>query len=442
MSENILVPVSIGEIIDKLSILYIKKECIMKNVNDQKIRDIDHEINQLEPIATKYITKYDNYWKCLMWVNKRIWDMNELRTTEKDRNIVKEMIVDIMIENDARFRIKSRLNYATNSNIKEHKSYNTKKTLIKVDKIDKHITGLITYLSIHCDTLYIKCNDNLIDRLESVKVDSNTIVIKESDIDPLVDKTYCDCSSISINMDELGFNYNKPIKYAIGGKLGDFIHHLYLVYHNYIVTGKKGIVYMKNTGFDKIDRTYNELYEIVSSQKYIEKFEQHNGQYVDIDCIYSNSPYLYKINWIDFMIKSYTKSTECSLGKWIELESSEEIKNKFCDKIVIHTRQRTITNFDWLNVVSSNKCTFITCDRNDYESFPYKDRVELYLCKDLQEIFEVIQSSKFFIGSQSSPLAIRCALHKSCLAELYPTDDIHYMGLEKYIPGFTYSRSY
>ena len=150
--SNIYCPISIGEIIDKITILQLKQQFIKDKT---KLVDISYELDLLNPLVESYIKKYNSHFKYLKWVNKEIWEQNELRTKINDKEIVKNMIVDIMIDNDARFRLKNRLNYLLDSAVKEHKSYNNKICILLIDDVKIDMTGLINYLSIHNDELNI-----------------------------------------------------------------------------------------------------------------------------------------------------------------------------------------------------------------------------------------------------------------------------------------------
>jgi hypothetical protein len=120
------IEVSNGEILDKFSILIIKRS----NINDDaKLDNIQKEIDQLENIVDELIrdkkifTKYVN----LAEVNKRLWDIeDEIRECERykdfgDRFI--ELARSVYITNDERAKIKKEINLLTNSGIVEEKSY-------------------------------------------------------------------------------------------------------------------------------------------------------------------------------------------------------------------------------------------------------------------------------------------------------------------------------
>ena len=120
------IEVSTGEILDKFSILVIKRS----NINDDaKLDNVQKEMDELRPIFNeltrdkKVFSKYVD----LAEVNKRLWDIeDEIRECERykdfgDRFI--ELARSVYITNDERAKIKKDINILTNSGIVEEKSY-------------------------------------------------------------------------------------------------------------------------------------------------------------------------------------------------------------------------------------------------------------------------------------------------------------------------------
>ena len=120
-------PVSIGELIDKISILLIKKN----NIKDQnKIVYIDKELLSLQKIlndAKLNSNKIDLYLKQLNDINAKLWDIEDrIRDFEKnnvfDKNFI-ELARSVYKNNDIRAKIKKNINKEFNSEIIEVKSY-------------------------------------------------------------------------------------------------------------------------------------------------------------------------------------------------------------------------------------------------------------------------------------------------------------------------------
>tara|TARA_B110000483_G_scaffold243596_1_gene334425 strand:+ start:7446 stop:7826 length:381 start_codon:yes stop_codon:yes gene_type:complete len=121
-----LVPVSNGELMDKYSILLIKKEFI----NDlTKTNYVNQEITYLLEYVNKIKTTYniDEVFNKLIEVNKKLWVIeDELRVKEKKQEFDKEFIElarSVYFTNDERAFLKKQINEDTDSNIFEVKSY-------------------------------------------------------------------------------------------------------------------------------------------------------------------------------------------------------------------------------------------------------------------------------------------------------------------------------
>ncbi len=125
--NKILVEVSIGELLDKISILEIKKN----NIKDaEKIKFINDEYvilkNQFEK-EVKIDEKLNNLFKSLKEINNKLWNIeNEKRLCEKNSDFGEKFIKvsrDIHFLNDERGKIKLEINNHTGSKIKEIKEY-------------------------------------------------------------------------------------------------------------------------------------------------------------------------------------------------------------------------------------------------------------------------------------------------------------------------------
>ena len=125
--NKILVEVSVGELLDKLSILEIKKDKIKDN---NKLKFISEEYvilkNQFEK-NVKIDNKLNNLFKSLKDINNKLWDIeNEKRLCEKNSDFGEKCIKtsrDIHFLNDKRGNIKLEINNDTGSKIKEIKEY-------------------------------------------------------------------------------------------------------------------------------------------------------------------------------------------------------------------------------------------------------------------------------------------------------------------------------
>ena len=128
-SKKILAEISAGELLDKLTILEIK---LYKIDNLEKKKVIREEIKALKEVADKLVDWNKNtditlLYSKLRTTNEKLWVIEDkIRIHEKDKNFDKEFIElarSVYINNDERFKIKSKINMLMDSNIKEIKEY-------------------------------------------------------------------------------------------------------------------------------------------------------------------------------------------------------------------------------------------------------------------------------------------------------------------------------
>jgi|TARA_Y100001970_G_scaffold278630_1_gene384600 hypothetical protein len=125
--NKILVEVSVGELLDKLSILEIKK---IRIKDPSKLNFINEEYDILKNQFEKNVkidNKLNDLFKELKDINNKLWDIeNEKRLCEKNSDFGDVFIKtsrDIHFLNDKRGNIKLEINNHTGSKIKEIKEY-------------------------------------------------------------------------------------------------------------------------------------------------------------------------------------------------------------------------------------------------------------------------------------------------------------------------------
>ena len=125
--NKILVEVSVGELLDKISILEIKKEKIKDSEKLKFIND-EHSIlkGQLEQ-NVKSDDKLNNLFQSLKEINAKLWVIeDDKRICEKNSDFAENFIKlsrDVHFLNDDRAKIKLEINNLTGSKIKEIKEY-------------------------------------------------------------------------------------------------------------------------------------------------------------------------------------------------------------------------------------------------------------------------------------------------------------------------------
>ena len=122
----IKIPVSVGEIIDKLSILHVKQ---LKISNEEKLEYVNKEFELLYNISSYYLNnqEIENLYHQLVEINKKLWDIEDkLRVIESENNFDStfiELARKVYFTNDERFRLKNEINLITSSEIREMKDY-------------------------------------------------------------------------------------------------------------------------------------------------------------------------------------------------------------------------------------------------------------------------------------------------------------------------------
>ena len=125
--NKIIVEVSIGELLDKISILEIKQEKIK---DPEKLKFINNEHSILEDQLRKNVKsddKLNNLYQSLKEINAKLWIIeDDKRQCEKDKDFGEKFIKlsrDVHFLNDDRAKIKLEINNHTGSSIKEIKEY-------------------------------------------------------------------------------------------------------------------------------------------------------------------------------------------------------------------------------------------------------------------------------------------------------------------------------
>ena len=119
------IEVSIGEIVDKLSILNIKKD----NITDEvKLENVNKEFIYLHEIVfTTLNVSHDDDYLSLLDINRKLWDIEDrLRDKERDKVFDTEFIElarSVYITNDKRAELKKEINLKYGSLFVEEKSY-------------------------------------------------------------------------------------------------------------------------------------------------------------------------------------------------------------------------------------------------------------------------------------------------------------------------------
>ena len=125
---EIQINISVGELIDKITILQIKKD---KITNLEKVEKVSYELELLENSLNSLKTGETGELKKLMndlkIINEKLWGIeDDIRLLEKNKKFESEFIElarSVYITNDERFEVKNKINKLFSSNVEEVKSY-------------------------------------------------------------------------------------------------------------------------------------------------------------------------------------------------------------------------------------------------------------------------------------------------------------------------------
>jgi hypothetical protein len=173
--DTIALPVSIGEAMDKLTILQIKRELIKDGRRD----DCEREYQLLYKSLATYVADYRFYYERLLEVNRILWaqqdelaaaaaaataaadekDEDKDKEKDKDKDLV-AISLSIYTENNRRYRIKKKINAVSSSRLVEQKSYAETRCLMAGhlglgDMI--LLSGAVRYLSTLYDQTDVLC---------------------------------------------------------------------------------------------------------------------------------------------------------------------------------------------------------------------------------------------------------------------------------------------
>lgn len=225
------------------------------------------------------------------------------------------------------------------------------------------------------------------------------------------------------------------LSYIAGGKLGDFLHMMWVPYRRWKETNCKSNVFITNDplfGGDRfhydLQRTFQDLAPIMRQQPYIARFEILTLANFDENHVNLNAwRGFITSHWIRNLSNVYAIPIPRQIDDWMRFERRSDESLKDC--VAIHRsvqKFRWNPNFPWQHIVENNKCIFITDSIEEYNAFPWKDKVTYMHVPTLVDRMNVIANCRFYVGNMSSPLASAVAIGKPCLAELNAVEGAMY----------------
>jgi len=228
------------------------------------------------------------------------------------------------------------------------------------------------------------------------------------------------------------------------GLMGDFINSLCACKNICLQNNDKANLFISD-GYHGdpfrygVKKAFEDTYDLISSQPYINKFEILPSNFSD--------PFINLNQWRKEVHQTY-KDTGGYNKCWSELLSQTfdypikeyrwlsvpPINDVTKERIVIHrSRQRHNHNFKSYFDTLEETPIFITTNVDEYTNFEFKDKSELLLVNTITEMAIAIRSSKLFIGNQSSPFTLASAMDVNRVCELDLVDaSPFYIGEEKY----------
>lgn len=196
---SIKIHVSLGEALDKLTILEIKKN----KIHDNRQNDIITEFNYLSKELKIYTQRHKYLYSILYKTNARIWDcMDIIRESNKPVSDIYEYVDETIVLNDSRYLIKKKINEVCNSFLKEQKGYNIRVlTIILNCDMDTIIilNGAIRYYSFFYDEVILLSISENIQRLKQMFNDDKFIIINNIDINEREKSMNGDCVTVNQN---------------------------------------------------------------------------------------------------------------------------------------------------------------------------------------------------------------------------------------------------
>jgi hypothetical protein len=255
---SIKLEVSIGEALDKLTILDIKKDKIA-DVNNKA--DVVKEYNYLYNELKEFITKNNYYYSILKKVNLEIWDLMDIIRTPIDKEkyyLLCDMTVNL---NDSRFLVKKKINALSESNLIEQKGYKKRCINIAINA-DNNIfilfVGAIRYYSLFYDEVFVYIKN--VQNYNNEFIDPYIHILPFTAIEPTIGSTVKSTvgSTVEPTVEPTVNVHNHD--YVIVSMTGENINIDKNITHTYFINKKK---------FDEISNNiYKETNDVLINQIY------------------------------------------------------------------------------------------------------------------------------------------------------------------------------
>ena len=173
---EITLPVSLGEALDKLTILDIK---LQKIKDAARHADVQKEYDVLMKSLKEYVETYTYHYRILKEVNLAIWEIQDVfHVADYKNDNGSEMYKQILLENDRRFRVKAKINALANSALREQKGYAKKRAFVytHLGLGDMYwMNGAVRWLATAYDEVHVVCKRKYQSNAAAMYADDSSI---------------------------------------------------------------------------------------------------------------------------------------------------------------------------------------------------------------------------------------------------------------------------
>jgi hypothetical protein len=287
--SKVFVETSLGEALDKLTILDIK----MEKIKDTRRDDCVKEYNALYDTIKEHVERFSYHYKVLKNINYIIWGLQENLHTVKDTIRIGEICTQILIDNDRRFRVKKMINTISNSNLKEQKGYAKTQAFFygHLGLVDMFwMNGAVRYLATAYDEVIIVCKRNNEIAVRMMYSDNPCIkfFMVDDDIYPFAPRAqYLRDEGYVVY--SCGFHTEKPLIYDFPNSFYDDVKmpREYRSYFFYVPDFKEGQQLLEK--IQDVSKDYILIHQ-QSSQKTIDVFSKLNTELLVLDINKNNYP--------------------------------------------------------------------------------------------------------------------------------------------------------
>lgn len=464
---EVSISISVGEFLDRMSILKLKRELIKDKT---RIQDVENEIKHCSELFFGILLSNKRlyyYYTQLINVNRDLWEIIDAVKGLDGKTYSKEEMLskyeDCFVKTTFRFMIKSKINTISCSKVVEQKDCAIKEVKYISVCYGRDLlvhNGLINLLICHHPRTVIVItkryhslvkklyNDPTVDCIEPVDLPEGVFSESINNIEQPI--------SNFLNKYDLTDTQGKTIDYLMGGRLGDMIHSLYVIMCNYRKYGIKGnLIVTNNTkyggdSFLKDPHTILKPIEtILLNCGYINEIIYDDSDDITFEInlnMFRCSPLLYSHNWIEVQMDLF--NVPLFRGPFLNYTggpcdfSTREQKDlqviyHISEYVIVHrknTEDRSVPELTpFLNdVIKNNKCVYVYFGNDINKEFG--EDLEYLQLKDLKELMYLLTLCKFCICNQTGILAFAFAMGIPVLCEhnVYKA----YMGHEEYNPNF------